>query len=99
MRLSIACAGIHPHQCLPVMLDVGATNEKLIHDPLCLAYPHQRLKGQEYFYIVEEFVEAVQDKFPKALLQFGNFLTPNAYKLLDIYLKNECYLLTQQKNS
>ena len=85
LALYTACAGIHPHQCLPVMLDVGTNNEELLNDPLYMGYPHKRLEGQTYLDLVEEFVEAIQDKYPDSLLQFEDFLTPNAYKLLETY--------------
>ena len=85
LQLYVACAGIVPRQCLPVMLDVGTNNDELLNDPLYLGYPHRRLEGQAYFDLVEEFVQAVQDKYPKALLQFEDFLTPNAYSLLSEY--------------
>ena len=85
LALYTACAGIHPQQCLPVMLDVGTNNEELLNDPLYLGYPHKRLEGQAYLDLVEEFVAALMDKYPDSLLQFEDFLTPNAYKLLDIY--------------
>lgn len=85
LALYTACAGIHPHDCLPVMLDVGTNNEELLNDPLYLGYPHKRIEGQEYLSLVEEFILAVQEKFPKALVQFEDFLTPNAYALLEIY--------------
>ena len=85
LALYTACAGIHPHQCLPVMLDVGTNNEELLNDPLYMGYPHKRLEGQDYLDLVNEFVSALQDKYPESLLQFEDFLTPNAYKLLDTY--------------
>ncbi len=85
LALYTACAGIHPHQCLPVMLDVGTNNEELLNDPLYMGYPHKRLEDQAYLDLVEEFVSALQDKYPDSLLQFEDFLTPNAYKLLDTY--------------
>ena len=85
LALYTACAGIHPHQCLPVMLDVGTNNEELLNDPLYMGYPHKRLEGQNYLDLVDEFVSALQDKYPDSLLQFEDFLTPNAYKLLSIY--------------
>lgn len=85
LALYVACAGIHPHQCLPVTIDVGTGNQELLDDPMYLGYPHKRLEGQDYFDLVEEFVVAAQDKYPKVLVQFEDFLTPNAYKLLDIY--------------
>lgn len=85
LALYCACAGILPDQCLPVMLDVGTNNEELLEDILYLGYPHKRLEGDAYFELVDEFVEAVQDKYPKALIQFEDFLTPNAYTLLNKY--------------
>lgn len=80
-----ACAGIHPDQCMPVMLDVGTNNEEFLNDPLYIGYPHHRLAGEKYFELVDEFIMAVQKKFPNALIQFEDFLTPNAYGLLNAY--------------
>ncbi|MGZ0017554.1 NAD-dependent malic enzyme [Yeosuana sp. AK3] len=85
LALYTACAGIHPSQCLPVMLDVGTNNKDIREDILYLGYPHERLEGKEYFELVDEFVMAVQEKYPNALIQFEDFLTPNAYALLKIY--------------
>ncbi len=85
LQLYVACAGIVPRQCLPVMLDVGTNNEELLNDPLYLGYPHRRLEGEAYYELVDEFVQAVQDKYPGALIQFEDFLTPNAYGLLSKY--------------
>lgn len=85
LALYIACAGIQPHQCLPIMLDVGTSNAELRNDPLYLGYPHERIQGDAYTGLVEEFVNAVQVKFPKALIQFEDFQTPNAYRLLNTY--------------
>ncbi|GMQ80602.1 MAG: NAD-dependent malic enzyme [Rhodothermia bacterium] len=85
LSLYVACAGIRPEQCLPVMLDVGTDNDEIRTDPLYLGYPHRRVRGQAYLDLVEEFVNAVQDKFPRALIQFEDFLTPNAILLLELY--------------
>lgn len=85
LALYVACAGIQPHQCMPVMLDVGTNNEELRKDALYLGANSERLTGEAYDALVEEFVLAVQDKYPDALIQFEDFLTPNAYKLLNTY--------------
>ncbi len=85
LALYVACAGIHPDYCLPVMFDMGTNNEELLADPLYLGYPHKRLEGEGYTEMMEEFVVAIQDKYPGALIQFEDFLTPNAYKLLAEY--------------
>ncbi len=85
LSLYTACAGIPPHQCLPVMLDVGTNNDELLNDILYLGYPNKRIEGKDYSDLVEEFVMAIQDKYPKALIQFEDFLTPNAFSLLNKY--------------
>ena len=85
LALYCACAGIQPSQCLPVMLDVGTNNHSLLEDPLYLGINEPRLAGEAYLKLVDEFVDAVQDAYPRALIQFEDFLTPNAYLLLKIY--------------
>ncbi len=85
LALYTACAGIQPSQCLPVMLDVGTNNKEIREDIMYLGYPKERLEGKDYLELVDEFVMAVQEKYPKALIQFEDFLTPNAYALLNIY--------------
>ncbi len=85
LSLYIACAGIHPDQGLPVMLDVGTNNRELLDDPLYLGARSRRLRGKEYDTLVDEFVMAARDAFPDAVLQFEDFLTPNAYSLLHRY--------------
>jgi len=85
LALYTACAGIDPASCLPVTLDVGTNNDSLLSDLLYLGYPRRRLEGKAYFDLVEEFVAAVQSRYPDALIQFEDFLTPNAYALLMKY--------------
>ncbi|MDT8406394.1 MAG: NAD-dependent malic enzyme [Methylococcales bacterium] len=87
LSLYSAFAGIPPEQCLPVMLDVGTNNETLRNDPLYLGLRRPRLGGADYLALVDEFVDAVQRRYPKALIQFEDFLTPNAYGLLNRYRK------------
>lgn len=85
VSLYVACAGIHPAQCMPVMLDVGTNNHVLRTDPLYLGYPFARIQGEDYLSLVDEFVQAVSQRYPQALIQFEDFLSPNAFKLLDTY--------------
>ena len=85
LALYTACAGIPPQHCLPVLLDVGTNNTALLDDPLYIGYPRRRVTGPAYFALVDEFVRAVQKRYPAALIQFEDFLTPNAYALLNTY--------------
>jgi malate dehydrogenase (oxaloacetate-decarboxylating)(NADP+) len=85
LALYTACAGIPPEACLPVTLDVGTNNDRLRTDVLYLGYPRRRLTGKAYFTLVDEFVSAAQSRYRDALIQFEDFLTPNAYALLKRY--------------
>lgn len=85
IALYVACAGIHPAHCMPIMLDVGTNNVALRTDPLYLGYPHPRISEDAYRSLVDEFIQAVQHCFPKALIQFEDFLTPHAFEFLDRY--------------
>ena len=82
LTLYTACAGMPPSQCLPVTLDVGTNNVALRNDPGYLGRPTPRLRGAEYDALLDEFVEAVQQRFPLACLQFEDFGNHNAFQLL-----------------
>lgn len=85
LALYVACAGIPPQQCLPIMLDVGTNNVEYLHDPFYLGLTQPRLTGNAYSELVDEFIQSVKEVFPEALIQFEDFLTPNAYSLLNKY--------------
>ncbi len=85
LTLYVACAGILPHQCLPIMLDVGTNNVEYLHDDFYLGLTQRRITGDAYHDLVDEFIWGVQAVFPEAMIQFEDFLTPNAYALLNKY--------------
>ena len=66
-------------------LDVGTENEQLLHDPLYSGLPQRRLRGDEYDALLDEFMHAVTGMFPRALVQFEDFATRNAFRLLETY--------------
>lgn len=90
LALYTACAGVSPQGCLPITLDVGTNREDLLGDPLYTGLRRERLRGDAYDSLLDEFVEAVQAAWPGVLLQFEDFATENAFRLLGRYRDRLC---------
>ena len=90
MALYTALGGIPPEHCLPILLDVGTDNEKLLNDPIYIGWQHNRVRGQEYDDFVEAFVTAVHKRWPRILLQWEDFAGSNAARLLERYRDRLC---------
>ncbi len=90
LSLYTACGGISPAYTLPVCLDVGTNNEKLLNDPYYMGNRHRRISGDEYYEFVDKFIQAVKRRWPEAMVQFEDFAQPNAMPLLKRYRDQIC---------
>ncbi|WP_433973694.1 NAD-dependent malic enzyme [Tunturiibacter lichenicola] len=90
MALYTALGGIHPENCLPILLDVGTDNEERLKDPLYIGWRNKRVRGQEYDDFVETFVSAVKTRWPHVLLQWEDFAGTNAARFLARYRNQLC---------
>ena len=90
LALYTACGGVPPQASLPVTLDLGTDNDSLLSDPLYLGLREPRVRGDEYLAFIDEFVDAVQEVFPRCCIQFEDFHKDNALMLLDRYRDRAC---------
>lgn len=85
LALYVAGGGIYPCKTLPILLDMGTNNQELLNDPLYLGINQARGEDDEYYELIEEFVNAVQDCWPEALIQWEDFTNNHAFPLLHKY--------------
>jgi malate dehydrogenase (oxaloacetate-decarboxylating) len=90
LSLYTACGGISPAYTLPVMLDVGTNNPKLLNDPMYMGARHERIKDEQYYEFVEMFISAARRRWPEVMIQFEDFAQPNAMPLLQKYREEVC---------
>jgi malate dehydrogenase (oxaloacetate-decarboxylating)(NADP+) len=90
LQLYTACAGVPPQYLLPMYLDAGTNNEQYLHDPLYLGLRKTRPSTADLYSFVDEFVEAVQEVFPKCCIHFEDWTGVDAVHLLQRYRDKYC---------
>src|SRR5258705_10242330 len=90
LQLYPACAGVPPQYLLPMYLDAGTNNEQYLHDPLYLGIRKTRPSTEALYSFVDEFVEAVQEVFPKCCIHFEDWTGTDAVHLLQRYRDKYC---------
>ena len=90
LQLYTAAAGVPPKYLLPMYLDAGTNNEQYLNDPLYLGLRKTRPATEDLYSFVDEFVEAVQEVFPKCCIHFEDWTGVDAVHLLQRYRDNYC---------
>ena len=90
LQLYTAAAAVPPQYLLPIYLDAGTNNESLLNDPLYLGIKEPRPSQKEFYALVDELVEAVQQVFPLCCIHFEDWAGIDAIHLLERYRNKIC---------
>ncbi len=71
-------------------IDVGTNNQKLLNDPMYMGIRKPRISADEYNVFVDQFIDALQERWPGVLIQFEDFAQPNAMPLLQRHRERVC---------
>jgi len=90
LQLYTAAAAVPPQILMPMYLDAGTNNEQYLKDPLYLGLRERRPATADLFSFVDEFMEAVQEVFPKCCVHFEDWTGVDAFHLLERYRDKYC---------
>jgi malate dehydrogenase (oxaloacetate-decarboxylating) len=85
-----AAAGIHPSRTIPVVLDMGTDNLKLLNDEMYLGARHARVRDQRYDDLIDAYVTTAAKLYPNAMLHWEDFAATNARRILNRYADRVC---------
>ena len=82
----VALGGVDPSTCLPVTIDNGTDTERLLENPIYVGMKHRRVKGEEYYDLIDEFLVAVRRRFGNSVMvEFQDMGYDTQQKLLSEY--------------
>jgi malate dehydrogenase (oxaloacetate-decarboxylating) len=90
LAVYIAAAGLHPRRVIPVVLDMGTDNLRLLNDEMYIGNRHARVRDQRYDDLIDAYVTASGKLFPYAMLHWEDFGASNARRILNKYASQVC---------
>jgi malate dehydrogenase (oxaloacetate-decarboxylating) len=90
LAVYIAAAGLHPRRVIPVVLDMGTDNLRLLNDEMYIGNRHARVRDERYDELIDGYVTAASKLFPHAMLHWEDFGASNARRILNKYASQVC---------
>jgi malate dehydrogenase (oxaloacetate-decarboxylating) len=90
LAVYVAAAGLHPRRVIPVVLDMGTDNLRLLNDEMYIGNRHARVRDQRYDELIDAYVTAANKLFPHAMLHWEDFGASNARRILNKYASQVC---------
>ena len=88
LAVYIAAAGLHPRRVIPVVLDMGTDNLRLLNDEMYIGNRHARVRDQRYDDLIDAYVTAASKLFPHAMLR--GLRRRRARRILNKYASQVC---------
>lgn len=85
-----AIGKINPLHTLPIMLDAGTNNKRLLDSPYYLGWRHERISGKKYDEFIKTVIHTIKQKFPNVFLHWEDFGKYNAHRNLATYRQQLC---------
>ncbi|KPI86428.1 malic enzyme [Leptomonas seymouri] len=90
--LYVAGAGLNPARVLPVVMDVGTNTERYLTEREYLGIREKRLDDEQFYGLMDEFMEAAKETWPSAVIQFEDFSNNHCFDMLERYQnKYRCF--------
>ena len=83
----VAAAGYNPWKSLPIIIDVGTNNEKLINDKYYVGLNQKRASDEEFFELLDEFMAVSKYKYPHGIYVFEDIKAQRGLKIIEKYSK------------
>ncbi len=87
LALYTVAGGVSPYRSLPVGVDVGTDRDDLLKNPAYLGLRQKRSRGADYFAVMDQVVDAIRARWPRAVLQWEDLSKDTAFDVLERYRK------------
>ncbi|KAL0225244.1 hypothetical protein RCL1_003156 [Eukaryota sp. TZLM3-RCL] len=90
LNLYTVGAGVNPANVLPVLIDTGCTKEEVYNHPRYVGQRISKLRGDDFYGLIDEFLMAADARWPGVIQQFEDFSNDSCFTLLENYRNRIC---------
>ncbi|HEX3769428.1 MAG TPA: NAD-dependent malic enzyme [Polyangiaceae bacterium] len=87
LALYTVAGGVSPFRSMPLGLDVGTDRKDLLESPAYLGLRQKRLRGEDYLSLMDKVIDAVAERWPRAMVQWEDLSKDTAFDVLARYRK------------
>ena len=88
--LYTSVGGVSPYRTLPILLDVGTDNQRLLDDPMYLGWRHPRIDEDAYQQFIKDVIGAIKRYNEGVFVHWEDFSANHAAPILHQYYDELC---------